>query len=313
MFGGQGSQYYQMGRDLYAADPILRSAVDACSGIVAPIIGESLADIIYRERPDRFAPFDRLLHSNPAICAVQYGVAETLKARGLWPDRVLGYSLGCITAEIVTGALSLHDGLRMAILLAELSERHLPPGGMLAVLGDPESFPDTWLAAHNFATHYVLAGTPPALAAASARLTERGVSVQALPVRYAFHCPLIDPIRDAFTAFAATCLMREPAVRVINRRSPWEAIRQPVDFKATIEALEACGAYRYVDIGPSGTLATFVKYNLRRGSGSTIASTVTPFDRALVNIRQIEAGFPPGRWGDGGPTDRHGRRSPHAR
>jgi bacillaene synthase trans-acting acyltransferase len=292
MFGGQGSQYYQMGRDLYATDPVFRRTVDACSDMLEPYLGQSLSDIIYGNGQDRFAPFDRLLHSNPAICAVQYGVAESLKARGCRPDMLLGYSLGCIGSDIVAGALSAHDGLRIAVRLAELSEQRLPVGGMLAVLAAVETFPGTWTAAHNFATHFVVAGTSAPLAEAEARLAARQVFVQRLPVRHAFHCPLIDPIEGDFSAFAAMCPARAPAIPVIGRRSAWDAIRQPVNFKATIAELESRGSYRYVDIGPSGTLATFVKYNLRPDSRSEIASTVTPFDRAVQNMRRIENAVP---------------------
>jgi bacillaene synthase trans-acting acyltransferase len=289
MFGGQGSQYYQMGRDLYASDDVFRRAVRACSDILEPVLHASLIDEIYRPRDDRFAPFDRLLYANPAICAVQYGVAEALRARGCRPDYVLGYSLGTITAQIVAGALALEDGLRMAVKLAELTEDRVLSGGMLAVLKAPEPFDGAWIAARNFATHFVLAAESETLAAIEQRLAAERVSIQRLPVRYPFHCPLIDPIADDFAAFVAAVPQRTPTVDVLAPRSVWDAIRQPVDFQATVCDLEARGGWRYVDLGPSATLATFVKYNRRPGSPSEIFSTVTPFDRAAEHLDRLSA------------------------
>ena len=49
----------------------------------------------------------------------------------------------------------------------------------------------------------------------------------------------------------------------------WAAVRQPVEFARTIEGLTAGGGARFVDLGPSATLATFVKYLAAPGDGST--------------------------------------------
>lgn len=273
-----------MGRDLYADEPVYRRAVDQCSEIVSPWIGESLSAIIYRARANRFDPFDRQLHSNPAICAVQYGVATWLRSRGAVPDAVYGYSLGHLMAEVVAGSLSLEDGLRISVRLAELAEARLPPGGMLAILAPPESFPGVWLAARNFPTHFVVAGDAVTLDDLEASLRARHVGLQRLPLRHAFHCPAVDPIEPELAVSVAACRYDEPRVPIIERKGVWDAVRQPVDFQATVAALEARGPWRYVDVGPSGTLATFVKYNVPAGRASDIVSTATPFDRAVKNV-----------------------------
>ena len=289
MFGGQGSQYYRMGHELYVRDVVFRRAVDACSELLEPVLHVSLIDEIYRPRAGGSPPFDRLLYSTPAICAVQYGIAEVLRARGFAPDYVLGYSLGSITARVVAGLLSLEDGLRVAVQLAELTEAGVSRGGMLAVLKEPEEYAGTWLAARNFATHFVVAGPDDALAAVERRLQAGNVTIQRLAVRYPFHCPLIDPIEREFTSFVASRRQTPADVDVLGADSIWQAVREPIDFAATVAGLEARGPYRYIDVGPSGTLATFVKYNLRPGSASETATTVTPFDQALYNFRDLEA------------------------
>ncbi len=71
--------------------------------------------------------------TQPAIFAVQMGLANLLQSWGLQPDVVLGHSVGQYAAACVAGIMSWEDGLYL------ISERgrligELPPGGrMLAV------------------------------------------------------------------------------------------------------------------------------------------------------------------------------------
>ena len=302
MFSGQGSQYFGMGRDLYESEPAFRRAMDECAELLAPALGLRLTDEIYRERADRFAPFDRTLHSSPAIVAMQYATARALRARGYAPDAVLGYSLGEVSAGIVAGALSLEGGLLLAVRMAELMEADASEGAMLAVLDDadmverePARFEGAWIGARNFDGHFVLSGRPEAIGRIEAELAPAGVGVQRLPVRHAFHSPMIESagpgVRDAVastaTAPAAIDMISASdgrAFRVITSDDMWATVREPVRFDGTVAAIEARGGCRYVDVGPSGTLATFVKYALPPDSVSEIASTVTPFGAAAKNL-----------------------------
>jgi acyl transferase domain-containing protein len=135
MFSGQGSQYYQMGSDLYSTDAVFRDAMDRCSRHVAAALGTSLSELIYQPRADRFAPFDRTLYTHPALFSVQFSLAQSLRARGLTPDVVLGYSLGEWVAHVVAGVLTPEAALDLLVHQAQVVERESPPGGMLAVFG----------------------------------------------------------------------------------------------------------------------------------------------------------------------------------
>jgi malonyl CoA-acyl carrier protein transacylase len=59
----------------------------------------------------------------------------------------------------------------------------------------------------------------------------------------------------------------------------WRVVRRPVRFRETIRRLEQEGACRYVDVGPSGTLATFTKYGLPAVTASSVHATLTPYGR----------------------------------
>lgn len=307
MFSGQGSQYFGMGRELYESEPAFRSTLDTCSEILAPRLGLRLAEEIYRARPDRFAPFERTGHSSPAILAVQLGVARLLGARGQRPDLLLGYSLGELTAGVVAGAISLEHALEVTVRMAEVLEERVPRGAMLAVLAEaalaeqrPDWFEGIWIAARNFAGHFVASGAPAAVARLEARLVEAQVSVQKLPVEYAFHSPLIAPAGEGTRAALRAVPFEQATVEMVSatdgrssRRLDaaelWRTFSGTVRFDLALPALEARGPFQYVDLGPSGTLATFVKYALPSNSGSEVAATATPFGTARQNLERLFA------------------------
>jgi acyl transferase domain-containing protein len=303
MFSGQGSQYYGMGRDLFESERKFRQELERCSDLARPRLGMSLIDVIFGKAAGTYEPMTRLRESHPALFAFQFALAQTLFARGLRPDAVLGYSLGEIVALAVAGVLTLDEALRVVITQAEELERIGPRGAMLAIVDapslvtrEPALFEETWIAADNFAKHFVVSGTTPAIARIEGRLGAGGVNVALLPVEYPFHSPLLEPVA---AAFQVTGLTLQPAsVEVVSacRARPldaiddgffWEVARNRVRFRESVAFLEARGSWRYVDAGPSGTLGTFTKYNLGAASRSEIFPIVTPWGGAGKNLARL--------------------------
>jgi acyl transferase domain-containing protein len=68
-----------------------------------------------------------------------------------------------------------------------------------------------------------------------------------------------------------------------------EATRGCVDLARTLRNLEASGPYLYVDLGPSGSLATAVKYTLNPESKSEFLSVITPFGQESRHLDQVVA------------------------
>ena len=75
----------------------------------------------------------------------------------------------------------------------------------------------------------------------------------------------------------------------------WEVTRRPVAFRTSVERLEQSGPHLYVDLGPSGTLAGFVKQNLSPSSRSEALPLVTPFGRDLRNLALLEERLRPAK------------------
>ncbi|WP_371657289.1 ACP S-malonyltransferase [Streptomyces sp. NBC_00280] len=285
MFSGQGSQYHQMGRELYDSEPVFRETLHRLDALVEPETGGSVIARMYDPGRPVSQPFTDTLFTNPAIVMVELALAETLISHGVTPDLLLGVSLGEFTASVLAGVVDEGDCLRRLVGMARSVAEHVP-GGMLAVLappalylGEPALHRDLDLAARYYDDHFVVAGPLEALARAEALLSGRQVPFQRIPVSHGFHSRLMDASRPAFEALWSDVDLRAPQIPLVSsvtagRVEPvtvehlWRVVRQPMEFGATVRALEAEGPHLYLDAGPSGTLHSFARALLTTVPGS---------------------------------------------
>ena len=75
--------------------------------------------------------------AQPAIFAIQVGLAALWRAWGVEPDGVVGHSIGEIAALHVAGALSLEDAVRVVWQRARSMQRATGLGGMAADIDQP--------------------------------------------------------------------------------------------------------------------------------------------------------------------------------
>src|SRR3990172_1974894 len=109
MFSGQGSQYYQMGKDLFTLQPVFREWMNRLDHIAYTITGEHVLDKLYHEKKRMDEPFDRVLYSHPATFMVGYSLARLLIESGIYPAYVLGASLGEFVSATVAEVMGLED------------------------------------------------------------------------------------------------------------------------------------------------------------------------------------------------------------
>ncbi len=305
MFSGQGSQYYQMGRELYDNHPRFKLWMDHCAEVAEPYLDCLLTDIIYDQSKGKTDPFDTLVYSNPALLSIEYSLTKVLMESGIEPDYLLGYSLGEFSAAVVGGAIDLEEGLELAIAAAKLLDANLPPGGMLAVIetldimqSRADWFRGTWLTGRNFAKNFVVGGHAKDLDVLDANLKSIEVMTQRLPVKHGFHTQLLDPVEQDFKALAANVLWNESQVTTWSalKSGPvdelsedyfWQVIREPVNFDTTISNMLSQGDFCFIDVGPSGTLATSVKYIKPAGNGSTHLETMNQFGKNLRSLDNL--------------------------
>jgi acyl transferase domain-containing protein len=304
MFSGQGSHYYQMGRDLFDNEPVFRKAMLEMDAIAEQRTGCSVLRALYHDRRSKADRFDSIAVTHPAIFMVELALARTLADRGVVPDYVLGASLGAFAAAAVARCLSPEQALVAVIEQASIVAERCEPGGMLAILDAPERYAEptlshsSELAARNFSSHFVVAATEEGLDEIASYLSEKRVTFERLALTYAFHSRWIDAAQEPYCEFLDTlrfdpaqvpivCCAGARTLEAIPNDYFWTVARDPIRFPETIEHLERKGSYRYVDAGPAGTLATYLKYILPAGSASEVCRVLSPFGRDLQNLQLL--------------------------
>ncbi|MGA1823800.1 MAG: ACP S-malonyltransferase [bacterium] len=306
MFSGQGSHYYHMGKELFEEHPGFRKWMYTLDTIVGDHMGESIIQRLYDEKKRKSDVFDQTLYTHPAIFMVEFALSAILSENGIEPAYVLGTSMGEFASAGCADILTPEELLEALIKQAQLLETHCRKGGMLAILSDLSLFDtlsslykDIECASINFDTHFVISGEPDTLLSISSFLKKRGINYLLLPVSQAFHSSFIDPAASLYTDFLRQKSCASPQIPFISCSRAtvlhalphdyfWEVIRKRIEFKKTIQHLEEKNNYIYLDLGPSGTLANFVKYTITKDSGSKSYAIMTPFGQELTNLEKIK-------------------------
>ena len=135
LFSGQGSQYPNMGADLYASEPVFRDSLDRCAERLLPHLGLDLREILYPRGDSSAAAaveLNRTSITQPALFSVEYSLAQWWMAHGVRPQTMVGHSIGEYVAACLAGVLSLEDALAITAIRGRLMES-CSPGSMLAV------------------------------------------------------------------------------------------------------------------------------------------------------------------------------------
>lgn len=302
LFSGQGSQYFHMGQALYAADPFFKEELDRNLGILENFLPDPRG-ILFDPSKKKSDPFVNLLWTHPILFSVQLALGKSLLRHGLKPDLLLGYSLGELVAETLAGILDEMEALRFSVFQAEAIESQTPSAVMIAALESAEHltqvhpFSTGRYAGRNFSKHSVWT-LPSELGPEAQRiLTARGISHQTLAVERGFHSPLIHPAKESVVNEARSLGRNAPRITIFSAflgkrlefewQSPffeWDVLEGPVDFQTAIQKLETEGPWHYIDAGPSGTLANFVRYLLPRPAASKTTALMTPYGKERTDL-----------------------------
>ncbi|MBW4677055.1 MAG: type I polyketide synthase, partial [Desmonostoc geniculatum HA4340-LM1] len=276
MFPGQGSQYLNMGRQLYEEEPTFQEHVDTCAEILKPHLGLDIRHLLY-PNPEQIQTASEQLQQTAitqvALFVTEYAVAQLWMKWGIHPTAMIGHSIGEYVAATIAGVFSLSDALFLVATRGKLMQQ-LPPGRMLAVPLPYEQvseilLPELSIAAINTPNNCVVSGSEDAVAAFQEKLLSQGVDCRQLHTSGAFHSHIMSPILTPFTQAVNTINLQLPQIPFIsNVTGSWitddEAtnphywathLRQTVRFAQGLELLLQQPTQILLEVGPGWILS----------------------------------------------------------
>ncbi|MEV7196949.1 acyltransferase domain-containing protein [Streptomyces sp. NPDC093510] len=276
-FGGHGSQWPGMGRELLDRVPVAARVLAELDPLLPGGVVEPLRNAAVGEAggPDT---------TQPLIFAVQVATAHWLLSLGLRPEAVVGHSLGEVAAAHVSGALTLAEAARVVAVRSGLLAR-AAGGGMMATVGLDRhtvarrcaEIPGTVVvAAHSAPRETVVTGESEATRALVEKLEAEGARCRLIRINAASHSPFVDsvlPRMRAELAGLAPVAPHTPWISTVDAvpdpddtatAAYWTRnLRQPVRYTQAVSALARRGIRTFVEIGPHPVLIRPIRETLR--------------------------------------------------
>jgi acyl transferase domain-containing protein/NADPH:quinone reductase-like Zn-dependent oxidoreductase/SAM-dependent methyltransferase/acyl carrier protein len=295
VMSGQGPQWWGMGRELMQQEPVFRRAIESCDAALRPWTRFSLREELGGE--ENASQIHRTEIAQPAIFALQVGLAELWKSWGVLPAAVVGHSVGEVAAAYVAGALDLEQAARVIALRSRLMEDCARGKGTMLAVGLAEEdllpiiarhLPTVGIAAFNGPRSLTLSGPRTALESIAAEVEAQGMSARFVRVDHPFHHPLMQPASEALEEALTDLTPQTETVpffsTVTGQRcrgdtcgaAHWgRGVRQPVQFYSAVNALAEFGAGVWLEINAHPALGQTIKECLtaRGNDALVLAST----------------------------------------
>ncbi|MEU2512525.1 SDR family NAD(P)-dependent oxidoreductase [Streptomyces syringium] len=279
VFSGNGSVWAGMGAGLLRETPVFREAVEACDALLREPLGWSVCEVL--GAPPEAGRLERTEVAQPLLFTVQIALFALLRHRGFAPAAVMGHSVGEVAAAHAAGILDLPAAARV---IAARSRAQAPTAGrgQMAAVGLPAEQAATELAAYdgrlelaadNSDEDVTVSGDTEALTALGKEVAARRVPFIRLPLDYAFHSRVMDPLHEPLTAeldglapavptlpMASTVTGRLIGPEdVLDARYWWHNVRRPVLFRQAARALHERGHDVFVEIGPHPVVTAYLR------------------------------------------------------
>lgn len=287
LFPGQGSQFLQMGINLYKNEIVYKEAIDRCAVFLLDEIKIDIRDILFPKHitPETEARLKDTQYTQPSLFVTEYALAQLWISWGVHPTSLCGHSIGEFVAAHLAGIFELNDALRLISIRGRLVSE-LPGGSMLSVrLSEAELLkllPETLsIAAINSNVLCVVAGEEEKVIEFSKSLDTIEVANKFLLTSHAFHSNMMDSILETFEAEVNKIQLTKPSLPIVSTvTGTWltddEAIsskywtnhlRDTVRYASAADTLLKIEDTIFLEVGPGQTLTTLTK---QQAAGKTI-------------------------------------------
>jgi len=308
LFPGQGSQYVNMGKQLYAHEPLFRELVDECSELLQPNLQLDLRSVLYptlEKHEWAEAELRETRTTQPALFVVEYALARMWMSWGLLPERMLGHSVGEYVAACLAGVLSLEDALNLVTVRCRLMQS-CARGGMLAIAASEKEVQRYLkmgldLAAINGSASCVLSGPFDALELAEKELARQQVAHRRLQSSHAFHSAMMDPIIEQFVGEVEKVRLNAPRMRYLsNLTGEWiteeqvtdpeywgKQLRGTVQFAKGIRNLCDGSDRLTLEVGPGHTNTTAIRQTLPKPALPLMLTTLPDSQTEESDVKHV--------------------------
>jgi len=295
MFPGGGAQYVNMGRDLYASEPVFRQEVDRCAEILLTHLKLDIRDLLYpqaNETENASRQLKRTSTALPVLFAIEYATARLWMTWGIQPQAMIGHSLGEYTAACLAGVFSLADALALVTERGRLMDT-LPSGSMVSLALPPEEVQayltaDLSIAALNGPALCVVSGASSAIDSLTERLANDGKEFRRIHIDVASHSATVEPILEDFTRFVAGLELHAPhSPYISNVTGTWitasqatdplywaSHLRQTVRFADGVSELAREEQRIFLEVGPGQTLCSLVRQHPAKTPAQMVFSSL---------------------------------------
>jgi acyl transferase domain-containing protein/NADPH:quinone reductase-like Zn-dependent oxidoreductase/NAD(P)-dependent dehydrogenase (short-subunit alcohol dehydrogenase family) len=290
---GMGPQWWAMGRQILADEPVCRAIVTECDERFRSLAGWSIVEAMNADEATSQMSEPRI--AQPANFVLQVALAALWRSWGIEPAAVVGHSAGEVAAAYIAGALDLSDAIAVIYHRSRLQQATAGAGRMLAAELSRDAVQalldgrnaQLSIAAVNGPSSTTVSGDPAHVAALAADLDTRGVFNRVLQVDVAYHSYQMEPLEAPLLGSLESLNPRVPAIPLYSTVTGervedvsydaaywYRNIRWPVLFSAAVDRLIAREHAAFLEIGPHPVLAAAIKECLtRRGAhGEVLAS-----------------------------------------
>ncbi|HMV14122.1 MAG TPA: type I polyketide synthase [Chitinophagales bacterium] len=318
IFPGQGAQWITMGKMLMQHEPVFKSALEECAQVFSYFVDWNIIDEINKaEASSRLSEIDIV---QPVLVAMEIALANLWMSKGVFPDSVVGHSMGEVAAAYVAGMLTLHDAAKIICTRSKLMKQLSGKGEMGATDLTAEEANEILkayenrlsVAVMNSKNSTVISGDPAALDEVFAKLEAQGRFNRKVKVNVASHSTQMDEIKqDLFDALQtiqpqnSTIHFYSTALNEIIEGDKLKAdywvknLRNPVQFGNAIRAIVQQEQVAFIEMSPHALLTHAINENIQDKPAIVVAS-ITRDKNELIefysNIASLEASHYPFDW-----------------
>ncbi|MEN6484947.1 MAG: type I polyketide synthase [Syntrophobacteraceae bacterium] len=297
IYSGNGSFWPGMGKRLLQEVPLFRDAIREVDAIFRQYADFSIEDELAGKNGKWRYDFTEV--AQPALFAFQVGLTRMLRSWGITPCATAGHSVGEIAGAWACGALSLEAAVQVIYYRSYFQGKTKGRGQMTAVGAGSaavQSIVDEMglsslvdLSCFNSSRSMTISGPPDQLSRLEAAFKERGIRCKRLDLDYAFHSPVMDPVREGILSALADLRPEASPVpffsgvtggriegRALDAGYWWHNVRKPVLFEEAINGILSDGVNVFVEIGPHPILKNYINDCLHDAgvTGRVIPTTV---------------------------------------